>query len=53
MKAGLCRWITIPMLSKLIGYAPTREMAIARLLRALEEYFVGGIKTNVDLFRGY
>jgi len=40
-----------PMLSKLIGYAPTREMAIARLLRALEEYFVGGIKTNVDLFR--
>src|SRR3954469_2781084 len=40
-----------PMLAKLIGYAPTREMAIARLLRALEEYFVGGIKTNVDLFR--
>jgi acetyl-CoA carboxylase biotin carboxylase subunit len=40
-----------PMLSKLIGYAPTREMAIERLLRALEEYFVGGIKTNVDLFR--
>src|SRR3954463_7449279 len=39
------------MLAKLIGYAPTREMAIARLLRALEEYFVGGIKTNVDLFR--
>src|SRR5438874_9723233 len=38
-----------PMLAKLIGYAPTREMAIARLLRALEEYFVGGIKTNVDL----
>jgi acetyl-CoA carboxylase biotin carboxylase subunit len=40
-----------PMLSKLVGYAPTREMAIARLLRALDEYFVGGIKTNVDLFR--
>ena len=40
-----------PMLSKLIGYAPTREMAIARLLRALDEYFVGGIKINVDLFR--
>ncbi len=40
-----------PMLSKLVGYAPTREMAIERLLRALEEYFVGGIKTNLDLFR--
>jgi acetyl-CoA carboxylase, biotin carboxylase subunit len=26
-------------------------MAIERLLRALEEYFVGGIKTNLDLFR--
>jgi len=32
--------------SKLIAYAPTREMAIARMLRALDEYFLGGIKTN-------
>ncbi|HUS19155.1 MAG TPA: acetyl-CoA carboxylase biotin carboxylase subunit [Terriglobales bacterium] len=40
-----------PMLSKLIAYAPTREQAIARMLRALDEYFVGGIKTNVELFR--
>jgi acetyl-CoA carboxylase biotin carboxylase subunit len=40
-----------PMLSKLIAYAPTREMAVARLLRALDEYFVGGIKTNLALFR--
>src|SRR5882757_749691 len=40
-----------PMLSKLIAYAPTREMAIARMLRALDEYFVGGIKTNLALFR--
>jgi len=40
-----------PMLSKLIAYAPTREMAIARMLRALDEYFVGGIKTNLPLFR--
>jgi acetyl-CoA carboxylase biotin carboxylase subunit len=40
-----------PMLSKLIAYAPTREMAIARMLRALDEYFVAGIKTNSPLFR--
>ena len=40
-----------PMLSKLIAYAPTRELAIARLLRALEEYVIGGIRTNLGLFR--
>ncbi|HUR36467.1 MAG TPA: acetyl-CoA carboxylase biotin carboxylase subunit [Terriglobales bacterium] len=40
-----------PMLSKLIAYAPTRAQAIARMLRALDEYFVGGIKTNVALFK--
>ena len=40
-----------PLLAKLIGYGETREDAIDRLLRALYEYFVGGIKTNVSLFR--
>jgi acetyl-CoA carboxylase biotin carboxylase subunit len=40
-----------PMLSKLIGYGDTREHAIARLRRAIDEYFVGGIQTNVPLFR--
>jgi len=40
-----------PMLSKLIAYAPTREQAIARMLRALDEYFVGGIRSNLGLFR--
>ena len=40
-----------PMLSKLIVYAPDRPMAIARMRRALDEYFVGGIKTNLPLFR--
>ena len=40
-----------PMLSKLIAYAPTREMAIARLLRALDEYVIGGIRCNLGLFR--
>jgi len=40
-----------PMLSKLIAYAPDRATAIARMRRALDEYFVGGIKTNLSLFR--
>lgn len=40
-----------PMLSKLITYGATREAAIIRMLRALDEYVIGGIRTNVGLFR--
>jgi acetyl-CoA carboxylase, biotin carboxylase subunit len=40
-----------PLLSKLIGYGTDREQAVFRLTRALNEYFVGGIKTNISLFR--
>jgi acetyl-CoA carboxylase biotin carboxylase subunit len=40
-----------PLLAKLIGYGTDREQAIARLTRALDECFVGGIKTNISLFR--
>jgi acetyl-CoA carboxylase biotin carboxylase subunit len=40
-----------PLLSKLIAYAPTRRDAIHRLLRALDEYTVQGIRTNLDLFK--
>src|SRR5579864_2790550 len=40
-----------PLLAKLIGYGTDREQAAARLVRALNEYFVGGIKTNLSLFR--
>ena len=40
-----------PLLAKLIGYGTDRDQAIARLTRALNEYFVGGIKTNIPLFR--
>jgi acetyl-CoA carboxylase, biotin carboxylase subunit len=39
-----------PMLSKLIAYGETREAAIERMVRALREYVVGGIKTNISLF---
>jgi acetyl-CoA carboxylase, biotin carboxylase subunit len=40
-----------PLLSKLIAWGNSREEAIARLRRALEEYTIAGIKTNVGLFR--
>ncbi len=40
-----------PMLSKLIVYGSDRTQAIARMERALGEYFIGGIKTNLGLFR--
>jgi len=40
-----------PLLAKLIGYGTDRDQAIGRLKRALNEYFVGGIKTNISLFR--
>ncbi|MDQ2834081.1 MAG: acetyl-CoA carboxylase biotin carboxylase subunit [Acidobacteriota bacterium] len=40
-----------PMLSKLVAYGETREAAIERMMRALGEYVIGGIKTNLGLFR--
>jgi acetyl-CoA carboxylase biotin carboxylase subunit len=36
-----------PMISKLTAWAPTREQAIARLVRALGEYTVHGITANI------
>jgi acetyl-CoA carboxylase biotin carboxylase subunit len=40
-----------PMLGKLIAWGSDRSQAIARLQRALDEYYATGIKTNVSLFR--
>jgi acetyl-CoA carboxylase biotin carboxylase subunit len=40
-----------PLLAKLIGYGSDRQQAIMRLERALYEYFVAGIKTNISLFQ--
>jgi acetyl-CoA carboxylase biotin carboxylase subunit len=40
-----------PLLAKLIGYGSDRREASRRLARAFGEYFVGGIKTNLSLFR--
>lgn len=40
-----------PMLGKLIAWGGDRGEALARMRRALDECYVGGIKTNVGLFR--
>ncbi len=40
-----------PLLAKLVGYGTDRPQAIQRLQRALYEYFVAGIKTNISLFQ--
>jgi acetyl-CoA carboxylase, biotin carboxylase subunit len=40
-----------PLLSKLIAWGNSREETIARLRRALDEYTISGIRTNVSLFR--
>jgi len=37
-----------PLLSKLCVWAPTRELAIARMRRALSEYTVLGVATNLE-----
>jgi acetyl-CoA carboxylase biotin carboxylase subunit len=40
-----------PLLGKLIAWGNSREETIARLRRALDEYTIMGIRTNVSLFR--
>ena len=40
-----------PLLAKLVVSAGTRGDAIARMIRALREYDIGGIRTNVGFFR--
>ena len=40
-----------PLLAKLAVWSGTREDAIARMLRALREYDVAGIHTNITFFR--
>ncbi len=37
------------LLSKIIAYGPTRDIAIQRMLRALGETVVSGIRTNIPL----
>ena len=39
-----------PLLAKLVAWAPDRNTALSRLKRALTEYKVGGIRTNLSFF---
>jgi len=39
-----------PMLAKVAAWAPTRELAIERMRRALREFLVAGIRTNIAWF---
>src|SRR5690606_24176629 len=39
------------LLAKLIAHAPTRGEALARMRRALDEFIIGGIRTNIPLQR--
>jgi acetyl-CoA carboxylase biotin carboxylase subunit len=41
-----------PMIAKLIVWAPTREHAMMRMRRALEEYGIRGIQTNIPFHLG-
>jgi len=40
-----------PLLAKLAVWAGTRDDAIARMSRALDEYYIAGIRANLSFFR--
>lgn len=40
-----------PMIAKLVVHAATREEAIARLVRAIDEYYIQGIQTTLSFGR--
>jgi acetyl-CoA carboxylase biotin carboxylase subunit len=40
-----------PLLAKLIAYGSDRDQAIARIHRAIDDYVITGVKTNLSLFR--
>jgi acetyl-CoA carboxylase biotin carboxylase subunit len=54
--SGICEGLVITpyydsLLSKLIAWGETRGVAIVRMRRALEEYRIVGVTTNLDLHR--
>ncbi len=40
-----------PLIAKLVSFGENRDHAIARMQRALQEYRINGIKTNLGFFR--
>ena len=40
-----------PLLAKLVAWAPDRDSAVRRMLRALREYSIVGVEANVNFFR--
>lgn len=40
-----------PMIAKLIVWGETREIALGRLIAGLNQYRIGGVKTNIDFLR--
>ncbi len=54
--AGVCTGYRMgfdydPMIAKLCAWAPTRALAVERMRRALDEYDVRGLTTNLDFQR--
>jgi acetyl-CoA carboxylase biotin carboxylase subunit len=52
--SGVFGGFTVPpnydsLLGKVIVHAPTREQALKRMQRALDEFIIGGIRTNIPL----
>jgi acetyl-CoA carboxylase biotin carboxylase subunit len=40
-----------PLLSKLIAYGENRQQTIARIKRAIDDYLISGVRTNLSLFQ--
>ncbi len=54
--SGICEGLTITpyydsLLAKLVAWGETRGVTIVRMRRALEEYMILGVTTNLDLHR--
>ena len=54
--SGICEGLTITpyydsLLAKLVAWGETRGVAIVRMRRALEEYRIIGVTTNLELYR--
>src|SRR5512139_3381092 len=40
-----------PLIAKLVSWADTRDTSINRMLRALSEYVIGGLVTNISFLK--